>query len=72
MPLCSASPAAKKERLQAIAIVRVFLEGGFDSEAEGNRKRSELMHLVPDPEVERFLFWGSEGPAEICACHNDC
>jgi hypothetical protein len=52
------------DREQAIFIVEIFLEGGFASEDEDDSKLKELHSLVPDPEVERFIFWGPEGPAE--------
>jgi hypothetical protein len=49
---------------KAIEIVQAFLEGGYDTEAQDEQMLNGLRQILPDPEFERFLFWGPEGPQE--------
>ncbi len=52
------------DRIKAIEIVQAFLEGGYVTEAQDEQMLNELRQILPDPEFERFLFWGLEGPQE--------
>ena len=56
--------ARQQRRKRAIWIVRGFLEGGFESEVQDEAMLTELQGLLPDPEFERFLFWGPEDPEQ--------
>jgi hypothetical protein len=46
----------------AISIVKAFMAGGFESEEKDTEMLAELHQRLPDPEFERFLFWGPDGP----------
>ena len=50
------------ERSFIIEVVQAFLDGGFESEEKDAQMLEKLHELLPDPEFERFLFWGPEGP----------
>jgi hypothetical protein len=38
--------------------------GGFETAEKDEEMLNELHRILPDPEFERFLFWGPEGPDE--------
>ena len=50
------------ERTLIIDSVQAFLDGGFESEEKDAQMLEKLHDLLPDPEFERFLFWGPGGP----------
>jgi hypothetical protein len=54
----------ENKREFAISIVQRFLDGGFETEQKDEEMLADLHSILPDPEFERFLFWGPEGPED--------
>lgn len=56
--------SVKNKRDLAIEIVHRIQHGGYETEQEDEEMLAELHGILPDPEFERFLFWGPEGPED--------
>jgi len=54
----------ENKRQRAIQIIEGLRNGGFETEEMDEEMIDELHRILPDPEFERFLFWGPEGPDE--------
>jgi len=52
------------KRQRAIQIIEGLRDGGFETEGKDEEMLDELHRILPDPEFERFLFWGPEGPED--------
>lgn len=54
----------ENKRQRAIQIMEGLRNGGFETAEKDEEMLNELHRILPDPEFERFLFWGPEGPDE--------